>query len=340
MKILLQWATGLGKTKAALDMCKQVYTANNKAPYVLILVAETTHIQNWIDEIKKWKVKTIMKRTTFSCYNSISKHENKKYDIIILDECHHCFSERRLDSFDKLIYDNIILLSATLTYDEINILKSKVRGLQIDTKSLNTAINQGKLKDPELIIKDYHLKPVEKTQYISICKRYDWASNNRNEKLKRMFAIQRKKLLANFKTPVLKETVESLRKEGTKFICYCASINQMIEVSDGINCVSSKQSKKTTQQTIDKFNNDEISELFFCQMGVEGLNLSGIEVGVICQCDANTRPFIQKIGRVLRNKVNPRIIICRASILGGAFGIVPATKDEDWVNDCINQIKY
>lgn len=36
MKTLLQWATGLGKTKAALDMCKQVYTTNKKALYVLI----------------------------------------------------------------------------------------------------------------------------------------------------------------------------------------------------------------------------------------------------------------------------------------------------------------
>lgn len=333
MKTLLQWATGLGKTKAALDMCKTVYATSKKAPYVLILVAETTHIQNWLSEIKKWKVKTIMKRTTFSCYNSISKHENKKYDIIIMDECHHCFTEKRLDSFDKLAYDNIILLSATLTYNEINTLKLKVEDLQINTKSLNNAINQGKLKDPELIIKDYYLKPFEKAQYTSICRKYDWAFNNRNEKLKRMFAIQRKKLLANFKTPILKEIVESLRKEGTKFICYCASINQMIEVSNDINCVSSKQSKKITQQTVDKFNNDEISELFFCQMGVEGLNLSGIEVGVICQCDANTRSFIQKIGRVLRNKVNPRIIICRIK------SNIP-TKDEDWINDCVNQIKY
>lgn len=36
IKTLLQWATGLGKTKAAIDMCKQVYAANKKAPYVLI----------------------------------------------------------------------------------------------------------------------------------------------------------------------------------------------------------------------------------------------------------------------------------------------------------------
>lgn len=329
MNLLFQWATGLGKTKKALDMCKQIYNTNKRIPKILVLVAETTHINNWLNEIQKWKVKTVMRNTTFSCYQSISKHENIKYDIIISDECHHLFSIKRLYSFSKLIYNNIILLSATLTLSEIEILKVRVKNLIIDTKSLNYSINQGKLKEPEIIIKDYSMKAIEKAQYNTLCRKYEWANLIKNEKLKQTFAIQRKRLLAKFKTFLLKEIVASLRKEGTKFICYCASIEQMIEVSNGLNYVSSKNSKKLNCQIIDSFNNNILKELFFCQMGIEGLNLSGIETGIICQCDATTRPFIQKVGRVLRNKINPRIIVCR----------VKYTKDDDWVKECLCQIK-
>lgn len=327
IKTLLQWATGLGKTKASLDYVKSYYKENKHIPTLLIIVAEIAHIQNWISEINKWKCKTICKKATFVCYASLKKYENTKWDFVILDECHHLLSEKRCNSFRKIEYNNIVCLSATLTKDNIYMLQSDIRDLQLDIRTLKDCINEGKLIEPEINIINKTLSTDERRKYQSLCKRLEWAKNHGYEKMQKFAAISRKKFIANFKTDVLKGIVNKLRQKGTKFACYCASIQQMTEVSGNVNCVSYKHSDRF--KTIEDFNDGKISEIFFCQMGTEGLNLTNIEAGIICQADANTRPFIQKIGRVLRNKVNPKVYIIKAV----------ATMDELWVQQCIQQIK-
>lgn len=326
IKTLLQWATGLGKTKKALDCVKGFYSETKHIPTILILVAELAHITNWLDEIKKWKCKTPFKKAVFSCYNSIGKYENQKFDYVIMDECHHLFSERRIKSFINIQYNNIILLSATLTNNNIIVLKSLINDLQIDTQSLKNCINEGKLIMPKINIIDKLLSTEEKRQYTNICKKYEWAKLNNITKVKQFAAINRKRFIALSKTNVLRGIINKLRKANKRFVCYCSSIQQMKDVSGNINCVSSQH--KSSLTTIQKFNNEEISELFFCNIGIEGLNLTNIEVGVICQADANTRPFIQKIGRVLRNKVNPEVYLIKAV----------NTVDEQWIDGCINQV--
>lgn len=323
IKTLLQWATGLGKTKAALDYVKQ---AKLRQPKVLVLVAEIAHIKNWKDEIAKWKYKTVMSKSIFCCYSSLHKMTSQKWDFIICDECHHLFSEKRMKAFRQLQYDNIILLSATLTYDNVKMLQSDIRDLMIDKQTLSDCINEGKLIMPKINIIDKLLSTEEKRQYTNICKKYEWAKLNNITKVKQFAAINRKRFIALSKTNVLRGIINKLRKANKRFVCYCSSIQQMKDVSGNINCVSSQH--KSSLTTIQKFNNEEISELFFCNIGIEGLNLTNIEVGVICQADANTRPFIQKIGRVLRNKVNPEVYLIKAV----------NTVDEQWIDGCINQV--
>lgn len=329
MNILLQWATGLGKTKAALDYVKQTIL---KQPKVLILVAEIAHIQNWKDEITKWKCKTVMSKSTFCCYSSLHKMTSQKWDFIICDECHHVFSEKRIKSFQELQYTNIILLSATLTENNIYILQSLVSDLIIDTQSLKNCINDGKLVMPEIKIVKKIFSTYEDCQYVKLCNKYEYAKNLGNNNMQKFAAINRKKFVANSKTNVLRGIIKKLRIMNKKFVCYCASIQQMEDVSNKQNCISSKH--KGSIEIINKFNNNTLNELFFCQMGIEGLNLQGIEVVVICQADANTRSFIQKIGRVLRNKVNPEVYIVEA---------IKSTKaktiDNKWITDCLIELK-
>ena len=76
-------------------------------------------------------------------------------------------------------------------------------------------------------------------------------------------------------------------------------------------------------------------------MGTEGLNLRGIEVAVICQTDAQTRPFIQKIGRVLRNKENPVVYILKSVPYSNQLGteIVSETIDEKNIRQCLDELQ-
>ena len=47
--LILQWATGCGKSKAAIDIVKDLDTHK-----VLLAVAEIAHRENWKQEFLKW----------------------------------------------------------------------------------------------------------------------------------------------------------------------------------------------------------------------------------------------------------------------------------------------
>ena len=48
-RVALQWGTGIGKSKVAIDAIKLI-----KPLKVLLIVAETAHKNNWIEEFNKW----------------------------------------------------------------------------------------------------------------------------------------------------------------------------------------------------------------------------------------------------------------------------------------------
>ena len=112
-KILaLEFATGIGKSKIALDIINSLFITN--VPTVLLVVAELAHFNNWRDESFKWNHDKLWNTITCVTYASLKKHKDMKYDIIILDEAHHIGSDLRLDIIDNIQFDKMLLLSATL----------------------------------------------------------------------------------------------------------------------------------------------------------------------------------------------------------------------------------
>ena len=112
-KILaLEFATGIGKSKIALDIINSLFITN--VPTVLLVVAELAHFNNWRDESFKWNYDKLWNTITCVTYASLKKHKDMKYDIIILDEAHHIGSDLRLDIIDNIQFDKMLLLSATL----------------------------------------------------------------------------------------------------------------------------------------------------------------------------------------------------------------------------------
>lgn len=113
--IVLQWATGVGKTLAALKAMQSV------GGTWYIVCSEIAHIKTWEDEIKKHKIKCDNCDIQIFCYASLKKYVNTKANII-LDECHHAISELRQTYFSEIESQKRIFLSATLpktTYVEV-----------------------------------------------------------------------------------------------------------------------------------------------------------------------------------------------------------------------------
>lgn len=112
--LLLEAATGFGKTLTSIKLVNWIAGAvyKNHRPKMLLLVAKRVHKQTWADEFEKWG--GINADVTMECYESLHKHCDEHWDIVILDECHHIGSEMRMQQLKTVKYGYMIGLSATI----------------------------------------------------------------------------------------------------------------------------------------------------------------------------------------------------------------------------------
>lgn len=132
----------------------------------------------------------------------------------------------------------------------------------------------------------------------------------------------RKRVLAEFKTPLLKQLLEKVKNK--KYICFCGSIEQA-EILDKDHAIHSKN--PLSFKLIDQFNTGEVSHLLAVNMLQEGQNLSNIELGIIAQLDGQERAFIQKFGRSLRAETPVQIILYFKN-----------TRDEEYLDKALESI--
>jgi superfamily II DNA or RNA helicase len=106
----------------------------------------------------------------------------------------------------------------------------------------------------------------------------------------------RKKFLAATKTKFANILLAKLKEK--KLICFANNIPQAEYLSRKKNCIHSKIGKTERETILNNFNEGKIDKLFAVGMLREGVNLKGIEAGVIVQLDNVERMFTQILGQV------------------------------------------
>lgn len=161
-RVALQWATGVGKGYTSVRIIKEL-----KPTKVLIVVAETAHKNNWIEEINKaGGIDSMFTQITIECYASLKNYRDTKWDLIILDEAHHIGSDIRLDIISTIKSDMILLLSATLEKETLQCLElifGRFKSLKID---IQEAIDNGYLPQPKIFLIPMSLDYTHKTEII------------------------------------------------------------------------------------------------------------------------------------------------------------------------------
>ena len=155
-KILaLEFATGVGKSKIALDIILKQWVSSGKKSdlKVLIVIAELAHHDNWKNEMIKWKHQELWEKITIVTYASLKNHVNCQYDVIILDEAHHIGSEIRLDIISNIQFNKLLLLSATIGESLKSFLSSTFK-INVETFkiTLQQAIDWKLLPIPEVVL--------------------------------------------------------------------------------------------------------------------------------------------------------------------------------------------
>ena len=161
--LILQWATGVGKSKAAIDIIK-----DTKPKSVLLIVAEIAHKDNWYKEFVKWGMGDFWKQVSVECYASLKLHKDSEYELLILDEGHHSDTEIRADILSTLIVQKVLILSATLGEDKVSALSSIFGSFKEFKISLSDAINNDLLPTPKIYLIPLMLDNVYKEEKIII----------------------------------------------------------------------------------------------------------------------------------------------------------------------------
>ena len=314
-----EFGTGVGKSLTFIKIMEEL------GGKWAIVVAETNHIHNWVDEFKKHGKEKLIANITFLCYASLHKHTH--HIQYCFDEIHHLLlSVKRLELLEELYkvrkINRFVGLSASLSTRQKGNLNDIVSGVKYHRFSLSNAIDVGLLPEPKVYLIEIELDNTNQTETfnwsktsIISCSQRKWydlqstrinyfrdcffASGNEFDKRKWLSAGNiRKAFLANIKTPYAKILLNKLKDK--RLICFTHSIPQSEELSKGFS-IHSNISLELRKSMIEDFNMGRTSKLFTTRMLREGMNLNNIEAGVMIQLDNNTKSFIQPGGRIMRS---------------------------------------
>ena len=161
--LLLKWATGVGKTKATIDIINRFKTKKK----VLLVIAEILHEDNWKDEFKKWNLKPNID-ITFTTYASLHKYKGNSYDYLILDEAHHSGSDLKQHILDNIKAKNVVALSATMPQEILSGLVDIFGSFRIYEITLQEAIDAGILPEPRIFLVKKKLNNTIRSEIITI----------------------------------------------------------------------------------------------------------------------------------------------------------------------------
>lgn len=353
-RVIVNWATGVGKSRVAINFVDYLDMVENKKT-VLLLVGETAHKNNWkkefLEALGQDRTEELLKNIRMECYNSLAKCTDTHWDLVVADEGHHLRSDKRVETLRNISADRMLVLSATLSErgdgEKLLATLNEVFGgfvsLNYDTQD---AIDDGVLPPPTINVIPLHFWDKAEQRYDNIT---EYLERKKKEYLAAMrddgfFAksadeleamkgrmlhagSMRKQYLGRLKTKMAREILDDFEAKGLRYLCFCANIEQADKLG-GVNIINSKQSQKVNKQVIENFNDGVINSLFAVGMLQEGVSLKNIQAGLIIQVDGKARPFIQRFGRILRSEKPILDII-----------YVPDSRDEDYLYNALKDVK-
>lgn len=354
-RLILEWGTGVGKSRVAILACAAIFAKNPDAR-ILLAVQETAHKSNWKAEFEEalglLQGTATYEALTVECYASLPKYQNTAWDLLIADEGHHLRGDNKIAILETITADRILFLSATISdrgdgKAMLEMLNRRFGTFTTLSYGITEAIDDAILAEPEVHAVAVTMSAARRakyeklTEYMNSCKREylqqcGWLgiTPEQGEKDPRaqaqrqrwmMAANIRKKFTGAGKTEAAKGLIRKLEGEGRRFICFCANVKQ-VEALGGTNYVCAERTKKENDAVIARFNSGEAGCIFAVGMIREGQNLEGIQDGIVVQLDGKARSFKQMFGRVMRNRKDPKLYIL----------YVPDSQDEKYLANALS----
>ena len=166
--LLLNYATGVGKTLAAIKIIDNVIQASDNPRKWHIICWETAHITNWMKDIEKHDMQHILPFVEIYCYASLKNLAQKDVNYI-LDEGHHAVS----DTYWPIITTHAnatVFLTATMPREKLMVIRGQYKDLIVDSFDLGDAFEHGLLPTPNIYYVPITLDGTNFTETIHITK--------------------------------------------------------------------------------------------------------------------------------------------------------------------------
>jgi superfamily II DNA or RNA helicase len=287
----------------------------------------------------------LAKHMVFSTYLSINKQDPNDFDIVYLDECHSLLESH--DPFLSAFKGKIIGLTGTPPQRRGS---EKYRMVDkycpiVYTFSVDEATDQDILNDYQIIVHELMLSKLQtlskttkenKKWYTSEYKDYEYYTGRvydaQTQKQKQFASIMRMRGLMEYKTK--EDYMKGLIKNiGQKCIIFANTHKQ----ADRVCSHSYHSGNPDSEDNLQLFSDGRIDKLSCVLQLSEGVNIPGLQQGIIMHSYGNERKSSQRIGRLLRLNPN-QTATCHILCYKG-------TADEKWVKSALKdfdseKIKY
>lgn len=348
---LLAMATGTGKTKIPIDYIKK--HASNLQNISLLVPTTKLRDENWKVEFDKWGATQYYDKVDRLCYASASKVKGKHYNLLICDESHN-LTELSSEFFKDNTIDKVILLTATTPKKMEKIKIFNDLGVKtVYNLPLDEAVNLG-------IVAPYKIKIVlvpvdEKTKYIkggskakpflttekaniNYLDRLVEISNpyyegrltlasETEKKAYQMAVMRRLRAIYSYKSKL--EAVEFLLRayipETDKTLIFSGTI-------EGANklCKHRYHSKIKSDKDLIDFMEGKINRLSVVDRVNEGMNIEGVDSGIIHQIKSSDKDLVQRLGRLIRYREGHEAVLW--------ITVFEGTQDEVWLASALEEI--
>jgi superfamily II DNA or RNA helicase len=300
--LLVQYCTGFGKGKAALDAVKKRVRENKHRRLKGLIVVHNINAQTktWPMEIEDWWPE-IMYESDYAivCYQSLKKFENCTFDWMISDECHY-YTAAYLKFFKKNKVLSHILMTGVLPEEPYKIKALKqLSNCNILTITLDLAIENEVLNEYKVNVWMVDLTPMEWNDYINLCKDVDYATNTGIQPLIRKRIGARMHFLYNLKTKYKAACYirDQLRANNRRFVMFVGSK----EMADSLSPYCLYEGRDQADYL--KFLNQEVNEVASIKMIQEGANVKSLDSALMVQINGKELNFWQKLGRLMRLEI-------------------------------------
>ena len=352
------WCTGMGKTYGACMLIKALYS-RNKNLSVLIGVPTEFLKNQWYENLKEQNIDNICKVEIF---NTIVNN-TYNVDLLILDELHCVAAPKNIQIFKVVKYRYLLGLTATFErLDNRHELLLKYTSI-CDIITVDEAIKNNWLSN----YKNYKvLIDVDLTKYnewnSKFCSLFSIFNNNfilAKSCLKNNNVLNKYSKITNYSTKQLKtyalmwmqmlkkrkafvmshpkkfEIVDKILQSrlDKKIIIFSATIKDS-KYFEKYNAyfVNSKQTKKINKEIISNFNSLTSGILSTSKAADCGVDIKGLNTGIILSGDSSKIRSTQRIGRIIRfekNKISEMFTL-----------VIRNTVDEIWFNNSNSNQNY